>query len=112
MFGLGHHDAINERSGNQDLARMQRARSRDALHLHDDHAAGVLDGHGHRKVIKIECLPLGADVTVWIGCRAAQKRDLKRESPKEEPFLSIELDKLDDVLGGTGIDSAALNAGI
>ena len=78
VLGLGDHDAVDERSRNQNLARMQRSGPRDPFDLDDDNATRVLDRHGHSEVVEIERLALAAgeaaDRTEVAAVRLADRR--------------------------------------
>ena len=55
-------------------------------------------------------LPFHGDVAGGIGGGAAHERDLDREGLVEEPGLAAQLDELDEVLGGAGVELAAAEA--
>ena len=42
-----------------------------------------------------------------VGGRGADQRDVDRGRPVEQPLLAFDLDQLDEVLGGRGVDLAA-----
>ena len=88
---------------------MERPGPRDPLHLHDHHAARVLDRHRHREIVEVERLALRGDVAVRVGGGAAQESDVEREAAIEQPFLAVDLHDPDEVFGGHRVDLAALN---
>ena len=79
MLGVSQHDAIDQDARDVDLARIEQVRSRDALDLRDDEAAGVLGRHGGGEIVQRQRLALHGDVAVRIAGGAADERDVDRE---------------------------------
>ena len=52
------------------------------------------------------------DIAAGIGASAADHRDIDGERWREQQFLTGQLDELDDVLGGGGVQSATAVAGV
>ena len=91
---------------------VEAARLGEALHLHDDDAAGVARRRGDRQRLEHERLALHGDVAVGVGGGAAQDRHVDRQRAVEEVLLAAQRQRLDEVLGGAGVDLAAAVARI
>jgi hypothetical protein len=108
----GDHHAVHQGAGDAHQAGVEAARLGQALHLHDDHAAGVARRRGDRQRLEDERLALHGDVAVGVRGGAAQDRHVDRQGAVEEVLLAAERDRLDEVLGGARVDLAAAVARI
>jgi hypothetical protein len=95
-----------------DLLRMQGVVLHHLQHLRDDDAAVALRGLGDRDRLVEDALVLDRDVAVLVGGGAADQRHVDPRRAVEQPLLAVEVDALDDLLGGGRIELAALDARI
>ena len=112
IFGLGHHDAVDQNAGDLDLARIEAAALGDALDLRDDDAAGIVRGHGDGQRLQRQRLLLHGEIAVGIGGGGADDADVDRKRLVEQAFLAAERDQLDHVLSRAGVELAAAVARI
>ena len=105
--GLGHHDRVHHDPRDLHRPRMQRVQLGDALDLGDHQPARVLGRHRHRQIVQRQRLALHAEVAGGVGGGGADEGDVDRERLVEQPFLAVELDQADELLGRGGVDLAA-----
>ena len=110
VLRLGDHDAVDQRPGDEDALRGERAGDGDALDLDDDDAVGVVRGHGGGGGVELQRLALHGGVAARVGGGGAQEGDVDREGAVEQPLLAVDLEEADDVFSGALIDAAALLA--
>ncbi len=107
VLGRSHRHAIHQGPGNLHAPGGKGAGLGQPLHLDDDHTAAVLRGHGHRQVVQGQRLPLHADVAVRVGGGPPEEDHVDGEGAVEEPLLAVDLDELDQLIGGAGVHLAA-----
>ena len=112
VLRFGQHHAIDQNAWNLHLARTERIRGGDALDLRYDEAAGVLGCHGRSEIVEGKRLPLHSGVAVWIAGRSPDECDVDWERLVAQPFLAVDFEKLDEILGGHAVKFAALLARI
>ena len=89
------------------LARVERFRGGNPLHLRDDEPAGIPRRHGDRQIVEGQRLALHGDVAGGIGGRAAQQRDLNRKRLVAQPLLAADLDQFHQIFVRALVEFAA-----
>ncbi len=94
----GLDDGIHQNSGHANAPGIQRAGLRDALDLADHHPAGVAGCQRHRQRFEPKGFPLHGDVSVGVGCGAADQSDVNGKCTEQQMVLAGDPDHLDEVL--------------
>ena len=100
-------DAVDQYSGDLHLTRTQAAALRDALHLHDHQAIGVVHRGSHREGLQCQRLALHGDVPLGIRGGAPQEGHIELERLVEQVLHGVEGDQLDAVVGRPLVDLPA-----
>ena len=95
---LRYAHIIDYEAGYADVAGIERAGFRDALHAGDDNAAVCLRRHGEIERLAGHALMLVGEVSVSIGRSAAQQRHVHLGQRIEEVFLSAEIRNIENEL--------------
>ena len=110
VLGRRQHDLVYEYAGNAYQARWQTVPAGNALDLHDDQAAAVARGLRDSQCLQWQGFVFHCDVALFIRGSAAQEGHVNREGFVEQVILAVDIDHLDQVLGGALVEFTAVDA--
>jgi hypothetical protein len=110
VFGAPDDDVVDKNARNFHVFGMQRVSRGEILGLRDNDPVAVVCSLGERKLLEQERLVIQRHVSVLIGGRASDERDVDRKSLVEEILLAFAFHNLDVVLGRDGVHPSAFDA--
>jgi hypothetical protein len=109
---LADHDIVDQEAGHLHPLRMQAAGLHHLFHLRDHDAAAGARGLGDLQLLEVHAFLVQRDVALFVGEGAADDRHVDLRARVVQPFFAGELGQVHQVLGGAGIQLAALLARI